>query len=438
MTEFPTVAQGFNPEKGRISRTALAGEIDTGFAMMNNNLDSVYEDVVWTPFYRTMPDVVPSGCTEEPDFNYTSYTLFVLRTRIVPWLDRNFDSKISARLPSAKKNDRMYITVVPFRGDTKVEMTSEMIRQLQDEVNRLTSKPLKAALLVSAHRFLSNPPVSQISSSWIDSIVPYIGINKDLNPHMNEEGILVELDRTIDYLRIYNKLLINTIEKIREMYDDGYIVDPPEDVVENWRLLSADDDHRLYHPDWSDQRITARYGGMLGFLQSRIMGDPTIDFFVGSNLVHRHHIAESLASKEIDVTFVGQYARINVPDLTTARRVASVIERATKTGHGKIAPMFASRQSWIMLYFAAAAEQGMTNCVGYMISDPSRPYVFSCEVDFGTNIYQTTDKIYRRAITLSISLESRLVSVLDTLPSYQREHIGIHDALELGYLSISS
>ncbi len=394
---------------------------------------SRYDESIWISYFRTIIDVVPSGCEEEPDFNYTSYILFALKSRIVPWLSKHWDPKLSVTFPSIERNNKMYITVVPIRGGKTIDLSVEMIDDLQKEVNRLTAKPLKGALLISSDSFISNPPARQIPSSWIDSILPYLGINRSMNPYLDTVGIIVELDRVIDFYNIYYKLLTNVIDNVRSMFDDGYVVDPSNEIINNWNLISVDEDNRLFHPAWTDRRITERYGGMASFIQSRIMKDPNIDFFVGPKLLYRHQIALMLSKINKEVTFVGQYARIEISNITTARQIACIIDRGTKTGSGKVVVMSGSRESWIMLYMETAHDMGY-ECLGYMVSDPSRPYMFSCIVPFGTNIQLTTRNIYQKSLAKAVLLEQAIISNL--LSTYQGGPISIHDAIEKRYVSV--
>ena len=62
----------------------------------NNNQTTTNNLTIWTPFFRTIVNVesIPGGCVEEPDFNYIEYTLFVLKTRLAPWISKKWDKKI--------------------------------------------------------------------------------------------------------------------------------------------------------------------------------------------------------------------------------------------------------------------------------------------------------------------------------------------------------
>ncbi len=385
--------------------------------------DKIYDDVVWTPFYRTIPDIVSSGCTEEPIHNYGPYQLFALNTRLSAWLHRHWNPKILIEFPSVDRSNRMYVTIFPTIGGSQFHMTPEMVKSLQQQVDKLTSKPLTAALLISSNNFLSKSG-DLIPSSWIDSILPYMGVNPVLNPHLNNDGILVELNKTIDFTAVYRSLIINVTETLRSMFEDGYIVGPPSDVIDNWNLIPSDESRRLFYPDWKDNRITDRYGGMFGFIKSRVMGEKYIDLKIGTNLVHRHNIAKKLSDQHFNSTFVKQYVRVEVNNLPDTLRILNIITRCIRTDVGKVVPIFVTRSSWIFLLFRAASELGFNDVAGYNTNEPDRPYVFSCIVDFGTNVNHTTSILYDRAREIALELGK------------DNQNMRMHDAIEIGLVQM--
>src|SRR5665811_742046 len=77
----------------------------------SNFEDSVFDTIIWTPYYRTIPNVTISGCAEEADFNYTSYDIFALDSRLIYWLNHNFESGLSVKYPSRLRNSKFYIII---------------------------------------------------------------------------------------------------------------------------------------------------------------------------------------------------------------------------------------------------------------------------------------------------------------------------------------
>jgi hypothetical protein len=408
------------------------------------------EKIVWTPFYRTIPDVKTTGWVDEPDFNYTSYDIFVLNTKLSYWLKHNFGPKLSISYPSARgregKSNSMYITVVPTKGGEVYDMSSDQVESLQHIVDEITTSSRTAVLLMSIDSYPTEDPFGDsviIPSDWLRSIYPYVGLSPDVNPHMSEMGIMVELESYIDFSSVYFDLVIQVIERVKNLYFQGYIVNPDPDIIEKWGLISlnADDSedngmntetkNKIYKTSWKDSRITSKYGGMYGFLMSRQQGEKTIDLFIGYKSLAKHNLAKYLLNYDISGVFSNQHVSVHVDNIADAQAIASNIDIYANEGSGYILQMTSSRPSWILLYSSIAEKMGYDDTVGYLSTDESRPYVFSCLVPYETNIQEVTKNINMTATEMISRLEDEGNPEIEI--SLTRQGFStIHDVIESG------
>ena len=391
------------------------------------------EKIVWTPFYRTIPDVKTTGWVEEPDFNYTSYDIFVLNTQLSYWVKHNFSPLLSISFPSSRgregKDNSMFITVVLTKGGEVYNMSSDQVKSLQKIVDEITTSPRTAVLLMSTDPYPTEDPYGNsviIPSDWLRSIYPYIGLVPIINPHLSEMGIMVELKGYADYPGVYSGLVVKVIERVKDLYFQGYIVNSDPDIIKKWGLISLNPDiksddnkedrenkedmegkDKIYKPCWNDSRITSNYGGMYGFLMSRQQGDTSVDIFIGYKSLAKHKLAKYLLDANIVGVFSDQHLAVNIDNIADAQAIASNIDIGVNEGSGCVLRMTSSRTSWFLLYSAIARKMGYTDTVGYLSMYGSQPYVFSCLVPPETNIQEVTKVINMTAMEIISILEDR-------------------------------
>ncbi len=346
---------------------------------------SVSEQMVWTPFYRFINKTEVVDYIEEPLFNYKPYNLFVLKTLLYPWIQKKINKDLTISFISKPRKDKLYLTVVLLNGGIPFKLNLPQIKDLQSKVDQITSSPLRGALIFSYSTFLANNG-RLLPRAWLDDILPYINLNEELNSYITHDGIMVELGQLVEYKRIYSKLVDKISNTISHMYISGFIVNPSQKIIENWNLVEVGDDKQLYHPTWVDLRITRSYGSLTDFLLSRINGDLSVNYYVTSNWFTRHQIARHLSKLFFNVTFINDYARILINNLSEAQKVASVIDQQISTGIGKVTTLLANRSSWITLYIYSAKQLGYNDCLGYKITNPNRSWIFSCVIPLNGNI----------------------------------------------------
>lgn len=373
--------------------------------------------MILTPYFSTIIQQKYNECVEEPDYNYTAYNIFCLKTRLYPIIHKLFDKQVDILIdtyvdPSLSYNyddhtrlefsniapSKIFIIIKLVRYQSvketnknelnlsdstiEIELTPHQHEYIQSQVNLITSKDVDACLLISTNIELLDEFGYKISNEWLTSMLPYIQINQLLHPFVNEYGLHVVLTRYVTgkkpmtYLERYYLLLQSGVRQLQKMYMSGYIIIPPtvrkEQIIDNWDLEPVDNDGLLYRPRWFDLRFTRGLGGMVPFLQSRLRGDKYVDIEVSENLVRRHFIAKQLRERDVQFEFINSFVRCNITNITDARILSSIIINAQSQAHGfvdiRIYPSEQLREN---------GEEGK-DCVEYQSNDPLRPYTISC------------------------------------------------------------
>lgn len=350
-----------------------------------------------TPYYRTLLERTSTQCAPEPDFNYTPYKLFCLKTKLYPQLHRLLGSDADIRLTSIYQHNKMYLTVVPVRGSQPIVLSVEQFRQLQTIVDSLTGTDEGSCLIFSSeeqHLSLLDVHNKLIPSSWIKSMIPYVYLDPELNPSVNEFGVHAVLTGYPDYAGKQIDLMLDIISQLRKMYEQGYIAHGRQ-LVEAWDLEPLDDDGIIYRPRWIDRRFAPN---LVEFLQSRLQGEQEITITIGENYVRRHFVAFMLT--HVAFRFVGSSVRIKVDNLNQARSVSSLVISAVASTVGKVLTLLVTQLSWISIYTTLIGQinpKFKDQCVGYATDDPSRPYTFSCLVPYDTETIALSARLIQLA-----------------------------------------
>ena len=349
--------------------------------------DEEKEEYIWTDLYTTHVNLDSyTEMVEAPDRNYSSYMIFCLKSRISNWINNNWDNTIEVNFVSKIKSNspnKSYLTVQLLVGGDILELDNKMRKELQMYVNTINLEDLKSVLLYGFNTkiLLTTEDGYVIPQDWIREVIYYVNINQKLNPFINEIGLFVEIGNYPNYSSMYNKLSVNLVQKLREMYNEGYIIEPSEDIIDNWVLVPLDDKNIIYIPTWTDSRITSAYGTMTDFMTTRINGDKDINYYVGNNQVIRHYLAELLKDKEYK--FVGYYINIKIEGLNEAQKIATYIEYANETANGIIIQKHVTSMDDVNIYKEIINDG---NVVYYKTDDVYRPYTVSIRYTYDKNI----------------------------------------------------
>ncbi len=373
---------------------------------LNEEYVDIYEEqYVWTDLYTSYIHIDSyTEMREEPDRNYTDYMVFSLKSRISNWVNNNWDDSIEISFINRTKSNsqnKLYLTVQLLVGGDVLELNNKMINELQIYVNSINLEDLKSVLLYgfaqinSRTNMLTTEKGYIIPQDWIREVIYYVDINAKLNPFINETGLYVEIGNYPDYSIIYDKLSVNLVKKLREMFEEGYIIEPPENIIEDWILTPLDDKNLLYIPIWTDNRITESYGTLTNFMITRLNGDKDINYYVGNNQVIRHYIAELLKDKEYK--YVGYYLNIEISGLKEAQEIATYIEYANEIATGIIIQTHVTSIDDVNIYMKIIDDGDV---LYYKTDDVYRPYTVSIRYSYDKNInsFATSSELLRKFI----------------------------------------
>lgn len=409
---------------------------------MNTN---EHNAIIWTQFYQTIIEPSKSYCIDGKESNYTPYQLFVLTTRLNYWIQKHWDKNITIGFPSAVRDNKDYITIQPINVDGNVKPTIDMAARIQKFVNKLTSQPLRGLLLMSGDSIITNNENIKhdqlIPSDWIHSMLPYVKIASKFNPYIEKEGIMVELTNYLDYKNVFDRLIIDIVGQLRTMYSQGYIINPPLDIVKKWKLVATKSNGSLYQPDeitrfigplkpiWNNSKITQKYDGPYGFLRSRINGDSFIDLYVGENYFTKHIVSQYLLTSNITGSFSDYYVKFEAEDYSQAQKVVSMIDSYSNKYSGRVIRLYTNRLSWTLLYRGIAENLGYDNTTVYLTDDIKNPYIFSCVIPISDNSDEVIKTISITSDEIVNRIEDEMVLTLN-INSDIDGFVTIHDRIE--------
>jgi len=359
-----------------------------------------------TPYFRTLIDRSGLQCGEEPDFNYNSYDLFCLRTKVEPYLKELLNSKVYIIFKSILIGNKMVMTVIPMEGTEIITLSSDLIKKIRDYINSITGNKNQSCLVYDITNTVIAYDGTKIPNYWIKSVLPYVDISSSFNPFINEIGIYVDLSKDVDYIITYNEIQMNIIEQLKQMYENGYVTNA-KSIASLWNLVTLDDKEIIYLPQWKDNRFAKN---LAEFLLSRLRGDKFIHIFIGDNKVKRHYIALSLSNNRFNFKFNEAYVEVEVNDLDNARLASALIFNAVHNAVGKVALISFNRPSLISLYqWASKQLDSRLNCISYSVLDSSCSFIYSCLIPYeidGTTIINQIKKLVDQQL-LSINKKGK-------------------------------
>jgi hypothetical protein len=254
-----------------------------------------------TPWYRPMAQVSITQCDEEPVVNFTPYNLFCLQTRLQSFLIRtypnlanatilfpmvaSFDSvgnggmmKVAVRLqvnahrphdtPSIPDGNLGDMGAMNGLGalstlpDEKVlytrdvardaELPADQRREIQNTIDTIISSWPTHCLLDDVK--INNGPGDQrnVPSSWLRVVLPYLRIDPELDPFIQDECLLVDLSAVFDYHTIYDQMVITMRRMLRRLYYQGTLV-CSETFAQRWELVPVALGMLTYRSERSDE-----------------------------------------------------------------------------------------------------------------------------------------------------------------------------------------
>lgn len=340
-------------------------------------------------YYRLVADINPVAATDEPlvDCNYTPYHIFVLETRLFPFIYKLYP-EASPTFESRYEKGRMeaYLVIskqIPaeddFTTNPLLEVSSENRKLISDKIREIQSiNPGYALIDVNE---LYDCTDQSIPKKYFHQMIAYTGLHHvdvqnplnvpiqprnlptDLsvyNSFLAPEGIYLSFNPKSDYKTAYRQATRFIVDKIKEFYSKGtvqlanmYGGISKDALIGNWKLDRLDLEEKvgtIYQASWVDRRFAPN---ITDFLNSRIAGRDWIEMHVGSNMVDRHTAAIALREeglKLVDFELSGDRVKIVCKTLKLAQRYATQVELAISHVNGQVLAIASHRLADVILY----------------------------------------------------------------------------------------
>ena len=348
-----------------------------------------------TPYYRTLTSNNLFGYEDRGEFTYTPYNVFCLETRLSPFVYELLGEDINLIFKTINENNRMALKVEIVKmvdtirvgepvPDPELEISPELKHKIQNKVDEIVTDKINYCLIslnnlykITEHKY---------PKGWFRSVAGYIPLPDEYNPFFRPEGIYLIFNPKSDYKTEYNRLVTVMVDTIENYWRDG-VVYGADSISVPWKLERLDlttITPRLFQAMWKDSRFAP---DLVGFLLDKISGNPYIQVKVSDNLTRRHEVAKVLNKAGIPSIFIGNKVSVPADDLDEAQYICSLIKEAESKASGKTATYAVNSSDQLQDYVAAAQVLlNKPDVAGYQVSDPEKPFMFSCKVGLDVSI----------------------------------------------------
>jgi hypothetical protein len=285
---------------------------------------------MFTPYYRTiLGNSTELQCEEEPDFNYSPYTIFCLRTKLEATVNSLLGPQYEISFLSVPKDQKMVLGVFISLRTEKVEPPKE----LQDAINLFCTQDVTTALLYRVERPLILENGQVIPMAWLTNMLPYVSLSPQLNPFVDTLGLQVDLSRYPEYQNKYQELLQETRRQLSNLYLRGYLLQAGS-IADIWNLEVMDIQGLLYRPRWMDKSFAP---DLVEFLRQRLAGEEYISFKVGWNNVVHHFLAQALIERNItDLYFYEDRLLVRATSFLEAAQLSPLVSLTVARANGMV------------------------------------------------------------------------------------------------------
>lgn len=403
-------------------------------------LDNV-EYSLSTPYFQSLGQQYPTSCQDEPYSNFTAYSLFCLKTRLVPKIYKLFKgiSDLEVILPRLYRNGRMEVTVrinkIASLRNKSVDtgecneiypLTTQQKITIQGWIDQIVSDNPDYCLVDCEGMQMSLPDFDKyVSLSWVRSMLPYVAIidvddyNNVFIPiysYVTKEGIFLSLPSDRAYIQTYDKVLTDTLIQLRDMYLAGVVMvgnnESGRTFSDYWKLSPVDMGSvetmgsKVYYAEWVDQRFAP---DKVSFLTGRLQGIPHISIRVPDNLVSRHYVAKSLSSNTYDFSFNGPFVDVAVNTLNEAQRVADLVDESLYSigNDGRVVVFTITDLKMGLIYKQVATDLYDGNkSIVYKVGGINA-YIFSVLLDDPTKVVYSEENRLKRLAYLKLAETSK-------------------------------
>ena len=365
---------------------------------------------ILTEYYRTMPKLEPLGCNEEAKFKFRNYDIFMIETRVYPYIYELIGKDVEIIFRGIHQKDKMMIymefksivnTADPYIMNPPLLLSNDIIQKIKNKINKVTSEYIDSCLIDINQLYMSGS--KKYSFSWMQSVLPYVPLTSEYNPFIRPEGIYLEFNPLSDYITAYREVTIHISKTLEDYYNKG-IVYGGQKIADDWKLVRVDTEEALpglYQPVWVDNRFAK---DIVNFLLLKISGDPYVRYPLPDNLVNRHFIIKTLQNNDIDSIIEGSMLKVSSNTLSKAQKIASLITYGLSLSSGKVLILSVDRMSWIHLFKQISNELKLYDHVVYEQSSIEDKYIFSCIIPETYSVEALMDVFRTKSLTRLIDL----------------------------------
>ncbi len=350
-----------------------------------------------TPYYKTLV-LDPKGViSRTSDINYTPYQVYVLKGRLLDFMNEHYGPTIDVIPMSIRDGFKMRLNFYVSDGSKTFKIEPKKFKEIEQLIEFITgSEPLLA---------LAYKP----KNKYEKMILPFMKFDPRLKPVYKNGKVYVQADETQNYVEVIDKLNTDLAKLFEDYYKRGVIFLTNDDLLDKWNLNQLDrETPRLFYPEWIDKRITDYYHDMVGFLNSRILGERRIFLYLGGNSVRRHYLSIELNNflnqpgmNDITYSFSSHYLIAEVDDLEQAQNLATIVDKVRSRSHGKVLTFKFSSAKRIQSYVKAGNDLKLittkNDFVNYQVDEQAKPHVLSILYRGKENHLQVKSKIRFRA-----------------------------------------
>jgi hypothetical protein len=191
---------------------------------------------IMTPFQKDQIDLASSKCQVEPDLPYSSYSVFVFRSRLEPFLNRYFEQTHRKKY----NYDSFVFRDIPFEGKMistliLIDSNSQIISLTPQEIRDINLEISEMIILHPNYLLFIQDSLLKYPRTWIRTILPYLEFERTTYypdddsevfkiPSIYQDGcIYLDLSLDPNYDTTLKKLYTDILEKLEEFYNKGTI-----------------------------------------------------------------------------------------------------------------------------------------------------------------------------------------------------------------------
>ena len=361
-----------------------------------------------SPYYYTTRQI-DADCVVGPTSNYDSYNLYCLKTRLTSILGEHFFPGLSYNIIPTLENNRMVLYLQLVHGNELVNLNNKDLALAQRHVDMITTNLSDRCLIFQATN-ISFDDGFVISRDLVANSLPYIKFNPQFYVTIEGSKVYANLRQFNVHEVIAQQIEDDIIYNIKEIVAQGYVINPPEFIIEAWNLQKIsnndpeDDYNHLYKPRWKEPRLLLNQNKLTPFIMARYENNYSLQLSYPLklyNLVARHYLVNYINQYFSNITKISFYddiVQLNLDDnigftYNIAMQLLTLIEQSGFFSTGQII-IFNNKSRGVAEKYQELMKEYTTEIVHYQVDDNS--YIVSGLFNLHSNTGMIEDILYRK------------------------------------------